>query len=77
MMEMIDDDKDRNGGKNFSNNGRRPRGNTEFHYFYTNSGGDNDILSQTSDHSSVSELESGRLVLKKKGAEKLSLRYCF
>lgn len=60
---MNDDDKDRNFGKNFSNNGRKPRGNTDFDYFYTNSGGDTDILSQTSNDSSVSELESGQLVL--------------
>jgi len=66
MMEMIDDDKDRNGGKNFSNNGRKPSENTDFDYFDTNSGGDTDILSQTSDDSSLSELESGhQLVLKK------------
>lgn len=51
MMEMIDHDKDRNGGKNFSNNGRKPRGNTDFDYFDTNGGGDTDILSQTSDDS--------------------------
>lgn len=63
MMEMIDDNKDRNGGKNFSNNGRKPRRNTDFDYFDTNSG--EDILSQTSDDSSVCELESGQLVLKK------------
>lgn len=59
MMEMIDDDKDRNGGKNFSNNGRKVRGNIDFGYFDINSGGDIDIFSYISDDFSVFELELG------------------
>ena len=75
MMEMIDDDKDRNGGKKFSNNGRKPRGNTDFDYFDTNSGGDTDILSQTSDDSSVSELVL-KIATTEKKHKKVSLHSC-
>ena len=66
VMEMTDDEKDGNDDKNLSNNSRREKGHTEFASPDTNnSGGDTDILSQTTDDSSESELESGQLVLKK------------
>ena len=49
-----------------SNNSRKEKGHTDFASPDTNnSGGDTDILSQTTDDSSESELESGQLVLKK------------
>lgn len=66
MMELTDDDKDRNDDKNLINNSRKEKGHTDFPSPDTNNdGGDTEILSQTTDDSSESELESGRLVLKK------------
>ena len=71
MMELTDDDKDRDDDKNLSNNSRKEKGHTDFASPDTNnSGGDTDILSQTTDDSSESELESGQLVLKKAGTAK-------
>lgn len=67
MMELTDDDKDRNDDKNLSNLSRKEKGHTDFASPDTNnSGGDTDIVSQTTDDSSESELESaGQLGLKK------------
>ena len=66
MMELTDDDKDRDDDNNLSNNSRNEKGHTDFASPDTNnSGGDTDILSQTTDDSSESELESGQPVLKK------------
>ena len=71
MMELTDDDKDRNDDKNWSNNSRKQKGHTDFPSPDTNNdGGDTEILSQTTDDSSESELESGRLVLEKARAAK-------
>ena len=71
MMELTDDDKDRNDDKNWSNNSRKEKGHTDLPSPDTNNdGGDTEILSQTTDDSSESELESGRLVLKKARAAK-------
>lgn len=76
MMELTDDEKDRDDDNNLSNNinSRKEKGHTDFASPDTNnSGGDTDILSQTTDDSSESELESGQLVLKKARTAKKQL----
>lgn len=66
MMELIDDDKDRNDDKNLINNSRKEKGYIDFFFFdINNDGGDIEILSQIIDDFSEFELELGRLVLKK------------